>query len=870
MTKLRKSICILLAAVLFAASCGLGVIASAGSDVSDSEVGLLVGLGIMEGSGTGSLNLEKEVTRGEFAAMIFRMMDLDAVSFEPMFRDVSRSNWAFDYVQTVAAQGYLRGDADGNFRPDDTIVLEEAAKILVAMLGYTYPAEEEGGYPAGYISVGTRIGVFSGVNLAYGKALTRGEVARLLYNCLDIKLMQQSNFGDKLSYHISADSTMLTDYLHVTDIRGTVRANHWVNLSGEYEIAQGQVVIDDVLYYTGKTDIADRIGTTVHAYVKLDESDPIQTVLYYEPAANQKNIVVKAEDIHSTTSESEFVYMDGNKNRKVSIPSDVTLIWNGKARFSFNGETLRPKTGDVTLIMDGGTLNMICVNSYESKVVQAVSEGTKTVYYKNNAAPTVLEDTEIQYTILKKDKKVDIDELAENDIVSIAESEDGMLVKMIVSNETLTGTVTAVTKDKYAVDSMAYPVSAYYAGKELDLGKEGTFYLDVFGYIVFAEYDSVSRDYAFLLARGLEDGLSAKLKMKLLTMAGQIEEKTVEEKVKFNDVKTDVAVVFEQLTARQLIKVQVSSAGEVLGIWTAADNTGASAAEYDTEEFSKDVEGKELRYKDKLFSDGDNLYCADDNTPVMVVALDSNDQINERECKVSTVPGTFAADTKYSDMIFYDLDADTRVPKIMVRLRQTGASSVNADNGVCVIEETYMTTDEDGTPIRGLRYYRDGQIYESPVENEVISTRQNNGSDSRNVPDVFQNVAFDDLQKGDVIQISTNIDGHISVFRPVFVQKYAPAEHTQLVSGGGSGYTEFPTFETYYATISKRSTQIMTLKMGAKESSVVCTRPKVYRVNSARDRLEVLSINDLTQYLNHGNVFAHVSRKACQTVVIYD
>lgn len=869
MTRLRKGICVLLTAVLVLTSFGFGVIASADGGNYDGEVSLLVGLGILEGSGSGNMNLEKNVTRGEFSAMIYRMLDLQPISSEVTFEDVGSGNWAYEYIQTAVAMGYLSGDPDGRFRPDDTIITEEAVKVLVSILGYTYPAENEGGYANGYISVGNKIGVMRDMELPYGRELTRGEVAKMLYNSLHIDLMKQTNYGNQY-YNVSQGSTILTDYLHIADVRGMVRANHQVNLDGDYEIEQGQVVIGDTLYYVGKTDIDTQLGLTVHAYVKIDDTDPVQTVLYYEPISSQKTISVKAEDVQPSTTETSFVYWENGKKRSVSIPSDVTLVYNGKAKFSFTAETLQPKEGDVTLVMDGGALSVIIVNSYESRVVQSVSEVTKTIYYKNNTSPTNLEDPEIQYTILKKDKKVDIDELAENDIVSIAASEDGLFVNIIVSNEVLTGTVTEVSDDKYAVDDMAYPVSEYYSGKKLEVGKEGTFYLDAFGYIVYAEYTSTSRNYAFLLAKAYNDSISPTLRMKLLTVNGEIVEKVVESKVNFNDVRTKVEAVDQALAERQLIKVQFNSAGELRGIWTAADNTTAANPIYDTEEFSKDISGKEMRYKDNVFSDGDSLFCTEDDTPVMIISLNAENDINERECSVSTAPKTFANDTKYSDMIFYDLDADTHIPKIMVQMQKRGASLVNADNGVCVIYEIYTTTDKDGNPIDGLRYYKDGQLCETPVDSEAVSTRRGDGSDSKNVPDDFQNVTLGDLQKGDVIQISTNIDGYISVFRPVFVQKYAPEEYKQLVSGGGSGYTEFPTFETYYGTISSQSTQILTLKLGAKERSVVCGRPKVYRLNRERNRLEVLNVNDLSDYLNREGVFAHVSRKVCQTVVIYD
>ena len=117
---------------------------------------------------------------------------------------------------------------------------------------------------------------------------------------------------------------------------------------------------------------------------------------------------------------------------------------------------------------------------------------------------------------------------------------------------------------------------------------------------------------------------------------------------------------------------------------------------------------------------------------------------------------------------------------------------------------------------------------------------------------MFKNVSFEDLRRGDVIQISTNMAGNISVFRPLFVQKYAPEDYAQLVSYGGSGYVEFPNFETFYGQISRRSPQLITMKAGNIECSFVCNQPQVYRYDSSLDTLELLAVNDLAAWLAKG------------------
>ena len=388
----------------------------------------------------------------------------------------------------------------------------------------------------------------------------------------------------------------------------------------------------------------------------------------------------------------------------------MTFLWNGKTKFDFNAQMLQPKTGTVTLTLVRGVLTVISVKSYQNRVVEAVSDETKTIYYKDNITPTSLEDQQIQYRISRMGTPVELVDLERNDILSIAQSEDGMVVDILISTEQMTGTITQISEDGYAIDGMSYPACWDYAGKSLELGKKGTFYFNVFGEIVHASYDLTELNYAYLLEKEYEGSLLSTLHVKLLTMAGKIEEKTVAQKVEFNGQKTDVKNMSAVLTEKQLLKVQYNSDGEVRSIETAYDNTSADNPVYDSEEFSKDVENKEMRYRENLFSDGTDLYCTTDSTPVMVLAINKDGNINDRECIVSTVSNVFYANTKYSDMIFYDVDADTRIPKIIVRMKGVGAASIDSSSDACVIEQIYQTVDQDGMSIWGLCYYKNGQL----------------------------------------------------------------------------------------------------------------------------------------------------------------
>ena len=95
----------------------------------EDEIRPLLESGVVEGDGE-SLNLEKEVTRAEFATMLIRGFDIEVVKFSDVGNDVKAEDWFADYVQTAVENKIMQGNGD-ILRPNDFITREEAATVLM-------------------------------------------------------------------------------------------------------------------------------------------------------------------------------------------------------------------------------------------------------------------------------------------------------------------------------------------------------------------------------------------------------------------------------------------------------------------------------------------------------------------------------------------------------------------------------------------------------------------------------------------------------------------------------------------------------------------------------------------------------------------
>ncbi len=137
--------------------------ALATSEVSDSVIEQVIrSTEIMVGDPNGDMNLDKTVTRAEYAKMLVAASTYQdkvaGTSNSSPFTDVPYTHWAAGYIKTAVQQGWLTGYLDGSFRPDKTVTLEEAATGVLKLLGYT-TEDFSGSYPYGQLALYESLGL---------------------------------------------------------------------------------------------------------------------------------------------------------------------------------------------------------------------------------------------------------------------------------------------------------------------------------------------------------------------------------------------------------------------------------------------------------------------------------------------------------------------------------------------------------------------------------------------------------------------------------------------------------------------------------------------------------------------------------------
>ena len=151
---MKKLICLLLAVMLVVSTMGMTVFAKNEPVSADYAVDTLCDLGFLIGDDAGNLQLDKPVTRAEFATILLRVLGLSEVNAPvtmQTFNDVPQTHWAAGIVSHCSTLGIINGYGNGNFGPDDYVNYQDAITMVVRTLGYE-PAVGNANYPTGYLT----------------------------------------------------------------------------------------------------------------------------------------------------------------------------------------------------------------------------------------------------------------------------------------------------------------------------------------------------------------------------------------------------------------------------------------------------------------------------------------------------------------------------------------------------------------------------------------------------------------------------------------------------------------------------------------------------------------------------------------------
>ena len=381
----------------------------------------LTALGVVEGTDNGTFEPDQNVTRSQIAKMIVAALGGSTLSSaeaqkgkDTKFADVTGSHWASGFISVATSEGtkFVDGYSDTEFGPEDNVTFAQAVKMIVSALGYSTYAENEGGWPGGYLNYGYSLGIANGVTASNDTELTRAQVAQMIDNALKAPICvidgwKQEWNGDQTPNRVKKDkaSTTVKDQwqclLNTSHdayvFNGRVKETHQSNPSLDtdkvkftvekadnfegYQVVKGTNAIrtnanDTETAYIGDSEADKNLLTYAEILVQQNDDDEY-TILSITPVGSNKVATFNADDYSKATTVAStddkgtlYSYVDDNSTKTDSFKIDVAKMYAGtEGGFYVNGkqvdlsastgETLEDKlnafvkgnaTGTVTLI----------------------------------------------------------------------------------------------------------------------------------------------------------------------------------------------------------------------------------------------------------------------------------------------------------------------------------------------------------------------------------------------------------------------------------------------------------------------------------------------------------------------------------------
>lgn len=410
-----------------------------GTDL-EGPVTKLMALEVLTGYPDGTFQPDGTITRAEFAAVAVRLLGLERAAQisagSTAFTDVSADHWASGYINIASNRDIIAGYPDGTFEPGDNVTYAEALTILVRVLGYGPEADEQGNWPANYVSKAAELDITDDVSFAAGSPATRGDIAMMSDNSLDVERMVRVGYGDEATYEVDEDDTLL-DRLGVEEVEGRVT-----------DIARTDSRLDD-------DEI--RIDGTVY---KLDMANAEAIAEYI--FGMEVEVLEKDDDIINVTVDSDY-YFDAvedldeeeltlvDLDEELDISEDVVVYLNTE---SADIDELPEELHYAKVVLDEDD-EVIFIDAFLWDGYMVVDEvdfsDEEIVGLEGDISLTNLDYED--YTFVKDGYAITVDDIQEGDILFYTETGDGYAE---IYNNSFRGDIDDAFRDEFEINGEDY------------------------------------------------------------------------------------------------------------------------------------------------------------------------------------------------------------------------------------------------------------------------------------------------------------------------------------------------------------------------------------------------------------------------------
>lgn len=818
----------------------------------------------------GDTSPDEELTKLDFIMMLSRMLTkgtVPAAEGKRIFYDCEPTDPYAAEVEFAYNKGIINGDKEGFLRGNTKLKMTDAVVMTIRALGYETVAQQNGGYPTGYLITAGKLNLTRGVSGSYDNAITLSDASKIVFNAMNAPSLEVYLEYNDDTYMVETNKTILSSVYDVSMVKGVIDGNRYVSLPTGKGMANDEITINGMRFKEGNTDATNLLGYYVEGYFITDDYDN-RTLIHVDYSKN--NVIRFNADDCIWYKPGEISYYDQLTNKeikkKVSPLASTTVNYTP---YKMTGNMKLPVSGDFEIIDndDDEVYDVVRVNSYEVFVVSGKNGEGNLLYNKNNTADNInLDDYELPIIKSTDGTMLGKDSLEGGKTYFVQRNKDIEYLCMIELDKNATVTVgefDVQDGDKTVTDkesNVTYGISPFYdklsSNPTIKLGDTYNFVLDIYGDICAVKSNSVSGNlkYGYLVnyTRSFR-GIDETVKFRIFDSEGEFLMLTAEKRIKTNLYDTIKATDLVQKNISDgIIMYSVNQEGKLNELNFPVDNF-----EDGFKLIGETGEKNDAMYKNQSGTIGGKILL-DKDTIIFVVPED----ISEEEKFYIYKSGNMVHNNYYSYSKGYSSNSESFVSEAVVIPQESTAMLASTSSVLVVQEVSDYYNEETGETGKKLKGYADGVYKELPVWSSISLSYTHSGKNYM-------------VAEGDVIKFAADKSGKIMSFSVLFSND----ANAVLSNNGEKPFTN--TERDDYGTIMQRMDNCFKI-MHSDESNmsddlyVIQSSTGIYEFDSSNRRGAKLSAIDYNQIESkednpesNATVYVRLVGSAPTIVVIY-
>lgn len=413
-----------------------------------------------------------------------------------------------DALYEAQQLGMIASAAD--VKKTDVLSGNEAAKIIMCLLGYQIPAEKSGGYPSGFVMMGMQERVLKGVDLV--EKMTYASAFHILVNALDADHSNYIGTGNGNGNYLVSDNKVnaLEYFRSIKRKVGIVTATYESGLYTTRGTNSGYIEVDDEEFLAGETDTSELLGHKVEVYYKTAHNSD-KEIVYTDDLSAVDVITIDAEDIKAVKNNCHTIEYyrgkDSERTINVRISHGAPYLLNSTAYADCTASDLmKDRTKLVLTKTDGDSeYDVLNIITYDVMLLSSAAVAGRKLHnqYTFDDKLDVLDLSEYKdenVLIYRDGVKSEFSGLMPGDVISVYKTPKGIdgIIRIYADSSSFNGNVDMYSEsdkeikigDKtYELSELYYSASA--AGDKnaapMKPGQSYTFRTDRDGKIVAAE-----------------------------------------------------------------------------------------------------------------------------------------------------------------------------------------------------------------------------------------------------------------------------------------------------------------------------------------------------------------------------------------------